>query len=471
MKIVIKPFTTPFGKYLYDRETNSIISINNDEYESFERIYKNEMIQNDYELINKYQKMGICKETRLIKVEHPQNKTIDFLLKNKIEKITLQVTQNCNLRCSYCAYSGNIYNQRSHSNKIMPYEVMTKSIDFIMEHSSNSKKINIGFYGGEPLLEIKNIKKLINEYILPKYSEKNILYSLTTNGTVFTDENIKFLSDNNFDVLISIDGPKEIHNKNRVFVNGEGSFDVMMENLNYIKEKYPNFFNKISFNTVIAPDNDFKCVNDFFDANMVIEDNMLYSSTLSNLNNIEDITYNDLYFISNRINRTKLLLSYLKYISKEKISKLYLIEMSKIVRFYNDLNQINNLTIISHPGGPCIPGARRPLIDIDGNIYPCERVNEKSESMIIGNIYSGFDMNKVKNILNIGKLTEEQCINCWNFIHCGMCAASSVDDHELSANKRLANCNAHKNSTLANFLTICLLKENKFDFESVNNYV
>lgn len=468
MSIVIKPFFTPYGKYIYDRETNSILSVDSDEYETFNRIYENKAILSDLELLKIYQEKGYCKDSQLKKVEHPLDKMVEFHLNNKIEKITLQVTQNCNLRCAYCSYSG-MYNQRTHSNKSMSYEIMEKSIDFIMHHSTNSKKIDIGFYGGEPLLEFNNIKKLLT-YISRKYPYKEITYSMTSNGTVFTDDNIQFLSNNKFNILVSIDGPRELHNKNRVFVNGEGSFDKMMESIMYIKSEYPTFFKKISFNTVIAPGNDFKCANDFFNANDIIEENTLNATTISDFNNKNDIQYDDLYFITNRIQRTKLFLSALGLISKDKVSKLYSTDLPLLIRFYNGLGKTSNLTPIAHPGGPCIPGARRPMIDIDGNIYPCEKVSEESESMKIGNIYSGFDVDKVRSILNIGKLTENKCLDCWNFIHCGMCAASADDIKKLSGDKRLSKCDGAKNNTLYKFRAICLLKENNFDFEEASYY-
>lgn len=134
------------------------------------------------------------------------------------------------------------------------------------------------------------------------------------------------------------------------------------------------------------------------------------------------------------------------------------------IRFYKDLGSIFQLPEIAHPGGPCIPGSRRPMIDVDGNIFPCERVSEKSVNMCIGNIYRGFDEEKIRKILNVGKVTEKQCLNCWNFLHCGMCATAADNMYELSGEKRLSFCNSTKLSTLNRMRTICFLKENGYDF-------
>lgn len=377
----------------------------------------------------------------------------------------MQVTQNCNLRCAYCCYTGDKYNNREHSNKIMSLEIMKKSVDFLMKHSTNSTKVDIGFYGGEPLLEFDNIKRLI-EYIEERYPYKSISYSMTTNGTLFNQENIKFLIKKNINVMISLDGPRELHNINRVFANGQGSFDKIMENVLFIKNNYPDFFKKIGFNSVVSPDVDFKGVNDFFEASEIIEDNNLRMGILNDYYLEKPAKYNELYFINYRIQRTKWLLWSLGFIERRRVSGMFTIETPRIVRMYKQLSTINGLAKIAHPGGPCIPGVMRPMVDVHGNLYPCERVSEESDIMRIGNIFTGFDMDKIRVVLNPGKLTEQACKYCWNFIHCGMCSAAADNTHELIGSKKLEHCNRVMNNTLEEFKTICLLKENNYDFES-----
>lgn len=83
----------------------------------------------------------------------------------------MQVTQNCNLRCQYCVYSGSYIN-RVHNNKRMSVEVAKQAIDFLVKHSENSKEISIGFYGGEPLLEVPLIREVV-DYAEGVFSGKN----------------------------------------------------------------------------------------------------------------------------------------------------------------------------------------------------------------------------------------------------------------------------------------------------------
>ena len=468
MNVIVKLFSTPKGKYVYDRETNAVLSLNDDEHMAFHRIQENKATADDLKLLKIFQERGFCAESVLKKIEHPQNKYLKFYLENKIDKITLQVTQNCNLRCSYCIYSGK-YHQRSHANKVMSYETMRKSVDFLVRHSNDSKQVDIGFYGGEPLLEFKNIKKLV-EYVKQMYPYKEITFTITTNGTQFTDEIIDFLSANRFNVSVSIDGPKEIHNQNRVFANGEGSFDKMMSNLQYIKNKNEEFFKKISFVTVIAPGSDYQCVSDFYSANEVMEDNYFTASTVSEPHSKEEIRYDERYFIAYNIQRTKMLLSLLGLIGKDQISKLLSGEVGQTIRFYKDLG-MGSLTATAHPGGPCIPGAKRAMVDVNGYLYPCERVSESSVGMRMGHIDSGFDLSKAKAILNIGQLSEQECTDCWNFMHCGLCAVAADDTKEFSKTEKLKHCERAMYNTLSILETVCLLKEHNFNFEEVSHYV
>lgn len=462
MSVVIKTFKTINGHYIYDRETNSIVATEKSDFEILERVEKGIETQDEIKVLDKYRKKGFFKESKLTKIQHPADSLLSYYLQSRVEQVTLQVTQNCNLRCAYCAYSGK-YEQRTHTNRIMSFEVMKDSVDFAMKHSYGVDILHIGFYGGEPLLEIKKITKLI-EYIRQKYPERKIQYTLTTNGTIFTDNIIRFLIESGINITVSLDGPKELHDANRVFASGEGSFDKIMENLQYIKKYYPDFFKKVSFNTVIAPENDYKCVNDFFDASIIIDDNRISKSTVSEYNIKDTVSYNDNYFITYGVQNLKILLSKIGFYDENKISKLFEGDFLHTIRFYKDLGSIFQLPEIAHPGGPCIPGSRRPMIDVDGNIFPCERVSEKSVNMCIGNIYRGFDEEKIRKILNVGKVTEKQCLNCWNFLHCGMCATAADNMYELSGEKRLSFCNSTKLSTLNRMRTICFLKENGYDF-------
>lgn len=462
MAIVIKTFTTPGGKYIYDRETDSLLSVNDEEFQACQQVEEGLAKESDWQTLKRYTDQGYFQETRLKEISHPYTRYMRHQLENQMSQLTLQVTQGCNLRCSYCTYGNNYVNQRGHSDRTMPLETMKKGIDFIMARSFGVDKISVGFYGGEPLLEIDNIKACV-EYAKDAYEGRSVLYVITTNGTLFDDDTIQFLEKNDFSLSISFDGPKDLHDKNRVFADGRGSFDKIMDNVSYLKQNYPKLFRKTSFLTTVAPNTDFSCVNDFYSADKVLEENTVMANTVNVYSVKNEMRYDDLYRLTNTYHTMKVLLSKLGLYSEDKTSKLFGPRFTDIQRMYKYLTK-GAIVDKSHPGGPCVPGAMRPFVDVDGNIYPCERVSEGSKVMQIGNLDTGFDLDKANAILNVGKITEAECISCWNYIHCALCAAACDGGDSLSREERLVHCEPNKYATLNNYITICCLLENGYDF-------
>ena len=460
----IVTFTTPGGYYVYDREINSLLSTNETEYTAFQRIENNKDKPDDWKLLKKYTERGYLKESLLKEIEHPATQFMKFNLACNVAQITIQVTQNCLLRCKYCTYSGNYDNNRTHSNKSMSLDMMKKCIDFLMSRSKNVKELYVSFYGGEALIELDKIKECV-QYIKESYKGRTVRYILTTNGTMFDDDSIKFLEDMNFDVSVSIDGPKVYHDLNRVFPDGTGSYDKIMTSLSYIKNNYPKFFEKISFLTTVAPGVDFACVDEFFSTNELLADSVVTQNTVNSYNAIDSVVYDDLYNIHYNFQNMKVMLSALGLYSKDKISKLFTAELAEIDRMYADLSEVI-ITEKTHPSGPCLPGIVRPFVSVDGSIFPCERVGEESEAVKIGHIDTGFDMDQINKVLNIGLLTEKECKTCWNFLHCGLCAVSCDGVTALSRQMRLEKCNSTKNDTLYLLKAICLLLENGYRFDN-----
>lgn len=132
------------------------------------------------------------------KMQHPYTNYLPYFMQRKLSKITLQVTQGCNFRCKYCIYSEETnQKQRSHSQESMSLETAKEAIDFLLEHSIDSKNINISFYGGEPLLAFDLIKDIV-DYVEDLFKGKKISYNITSNGTLLDEEKIQFLIEHDF---------------------------------------------------------------------------------------------------------------------------------------------------------------------------------------------------------------------------------------------------------------------------------
>lgn len=122
----------------------------------------------------------------------------------------------------------------------MSLSTAQKAIDFLHNHSIDSEVIVIGFYGGEPLLEFPLIRNIM-EYSKKVFEGKNIIFTITSNASLLSNESMSYLNDNNVFLMISLDGPKSLNDTHRVFANKENStFDTVIQKLNVIAEMYPS---------------------------------------------------------------------------------------------------------------------------------------------------------------------------------------------------------------------------------------
>lgn len=469
MSIIYKTFKTPKNYYVYDRNTNSILLINEEEYMALNHIESGLDISKDIKKIEKYQKNGYLKENIVVEIKHPSTDYLEHYISKRMAQITLQVTQKCNLRCGYCVYSGNHQN-RSHSNRVMTFETAKKAIDLIASQSIELDEISIAFYGGEPLLEIELIKKCV-DYVEKVLEGKNIVYAITTNGTLLTPKLVDYFSKHNINITISLDGSKNEHDINRRFANGKGSFDLIMENIRKIKSHNPEFIKKISINTVINPKSDYTCVKEFFETDEIIKDasvglNLVDSGTGKDGYN----DYADDFWIVRRYEYFKFLLALIKRIDKKYSTKLLKTQKNTIDNLYNTLQHRQMIGSIQHHGGPCIPGARRLFVTVDGELYPCERVSEVSKTVHLGSLSTGINVKKAEEILNVGKVTEQECLNCWALLHCSMCVAQCDDSEKICKCTKLKNCEKSKEKVLDDLLEVCALKEFGYDFKEESLY-
>ena len=157
--------------------------------------------------------------------EPPQNAPVVFPL----QTLVLNLTNQCNLSCQYCYEFGEDKVATPEGKpKFMDFDTARASVDFLLEQSAGRRTIHITFFGGETLMNFPLLRQVVvyaNEQAAAQ--GRSIDYSLTTNATLLTPEIIEFLSENRIGVTVSMDGPKEMHDKLRVFANGRGSYDII----------------------------------------------------------------------------------------------------------------------------------------------------------------------------------------------------------------------------------------------------
>ncbi|WP_273327341.1 Cys-rich peptide radical SAM maturase CcpM [Vallitalea guaymasensis] len=462
-------FKTYENTYVFDINSNAIFKIPKYVYDDLEQYLNNKKItfscDKSKEIIEMMMTNGLLSSHKWKYMEHPSTSIIPQYLKTSVSTLTLQVTQSCNLVCNYCPYAGS-YHNRKHSSKKMSFETGKRAIDFYVKHAVDVESLNIGFYGGEPLIEFNLVKRLV-EYANDTYKGKKIRYHMTTNATLLKDEIIKFLDDNNFNLLISLDGPKEIHDKNRKDSQGRGSFDRILENLKYLQKNYKDFASKINFNCVIDPSLDFDCLHKFFTDYDTVKNYYTSFNYINKQNIIEDkFNPTENYTIKYKYEIFKLFLFLIKRLDERHVSKIVKSYYSVLFSTMKERRTVSfSETEYGHHSGPCIAGSHKIFVDTEGNLFPCEKVNEQSKSFIIGNIWDGFDVEKAAKLTNIGKLTEKQCLSCWNVNFCYLCCVFSDDNGTLSANAKLTQCRNLKRDTEEMMKDYCYLKEMDFTYD------
>ncbi len=155
---------------------------------------------------------------------------------NEVKALCIHICHDCNLRCRYCFADEGAYHS---AREFMSEETAKKAIDFLIENSGNRKVLEVDFFGGEPLMCLDTIKNVVY-YAKEKAAArgKKFLFTTTTNALLLNEESIEFFNAEMENVVLSLDGRKQVHNAIRKTVNGKGSYDFVINNIkNFVKSR------------------------------------------------------------------------------------------------------------------------------------------------------------------------------------------------------------------------------------------
>lgn len=446
---IIKTFVSNNKYYVYDAYTNLILGIDKEIYHEISKLqrlgieeYKKQGRTNKKytDLIALLDK-GLFKSSFIEQIEHPETKHLPEKIDRCMNQLILGITNSCNFKCRYCHQAeGKILSSR----KMMDKETAFKSIDYLYEHSKDAFEVTITFYGGEPLLNFNLIKSTV-EYAVKKFRTKKIIFNMTTNASLVNEEISDFLVANNFLLLVSFDGDERIQDKHRRYLkNGEGTFNSVWKNVLKIRDKYPEYFNSnIRFNAVILQDENPMDVLRFFKQYDIPES--FVTIRKADMSGID-------YYVSP--------ISFQTIKDDEKYDhEIY----NEYLGRYSDKKKIPS---IWHHNGPCVPVVRRLFVNADGEFYPCEKI-DSDPSCRLGTLNSGIDIEKASEILNIGRLTEQECKSCWALRFCTMCVYNCIDNGVWSRSKKLENCAFEKKKAMAFFKKYTELKEDYYEYNFI----
>ena len=438
-------FSSPNAHYCYDVNTNSLLSISADLYKILTAWEDGSDVQHRLETCDEYVQLtaqGYLSGDHPKITNHPLSSSLGLYQTRKMGQLILQVTQNCNFRCRYCTYtSGAEGLQRSHSSKRMPWDVAKRSVDYFAEHSYDYPTPYVSFYGGEPLLEFDLMQNVV-EYSKIRMAGRNISFSVTVNGSLLDDKKLAFLQENNFNLLISLDGLQQDNDKNRVFASsGKGTFSTVIERMRHLVKEYPELAKHTSVNMVV----DRTAPHILFDPKEIDKEVFQHINVRQTY---VDNTYLDVDKISSdqvlesryTLQTALAILAAYGCFPSDKVALVAKENLNQIVLSLSRHFRPRKATKTWCPSGPCTPGVTRLFVTCNGDFYPCERVSEVHDDLKIGNIYSGFDLAKSQKLLNLSQMSPEECSKCAAQNCCIVCARSCVDTNGLTKAQKAQAC-------------------------------
>ncbi|MDD6033930.1 MAG: thioether cross-link-forming SCIFF peptide maturase, partial [Oscillospiraceae bacterium] len=187
------------------------------------------------ELLDAYEELYGMYKDGLLFSEDDYAQFADRMVSSPVKAMCLHIAHDCNLRCKYCFASTGEYGGR---RQLMSFETGKRAIDFLISHSGNRRNLELDFFGGEPLMNFEVVKQVV-AYAREqeKLHGKNFRFTITTNGMLLTDDKIDFINQEMSNVVLSLDGRKEVNDYFRPCVNGSGSYDIIVPKFQRLVEK------------------------------------------------------------------------------------------------------------------------------------------------------------------------------------------------------------------------------------------
>lgn len=325
-----------------------------------------------------------------------------------IKALCLHIAHTCNLNCSYCfASQGKYHGERA----LMSFEVGKRALDFLIENSGTRRNLEVDFFGGEPLMNFDVVKKLV-EYArsIEKEKGKNFRFTLTTNGVLVDDDVIDFANKEMSNVVLSLDGRKEVHDRYRVDYQGRGSYDTIVPKFQkFVKARGgKNYYMRGTF-THANPDflEDIKTMLNLGFTELSMEPVVAAEGDEAAL------TEEDKPVVMKQYEELAELM-----LKRDKEDKPF--------TFYHYM--------IDLAGGPCIykrisgcgSGTEYMAVTPWGDLYPCHQF-VGDEKFKLGDIWHGVENKEIQNeFASCNVYARSECRDCWARLYCsGGCAANA----------------------------------------------
>ncbi len=355
------------------------------------------------------QEIEALKENHLLFTHDPYTDFVPLWTKQTVVKaLCLHIAHDCNLRCSYCfAGTGEYLGTRS----MMSLEVGKKAIDFLIENSGNRRNLEVDFFGGEPLMNFDVVKGIVF-YAREKEREaqKNFRFTITTNVLLLDEEKRNFINEHMHNVVLSLDGRKQINDDVRKRVDGTGCYDRIVPLAKKMVEerKGENYYVRGTFT---RKNLDFGA--DVLHLADLGFEQISVEPVVAAKDSGLDIRQEDLEEACREYERLAW-----EYADRRKNGQWF-----NFFHFMVDLE-----------GGPCVAkrlrgcgsGTEYLAVTPEGDLYPCHQFVGQQE-FLLGNLYKGLNENPVRDtFIETNVYTKPECNACWAKFYCsGGCAANA----------------------------------------------
>lgn len=342
-----------------------------------------------------------------------ENYIMDFKKRPTVVKaLCLHIAHDCNLACRYCfAEEGEYHGRRA----LMSYETGKAALDFLIANSGNRRNLEVDFFGGEPLMNWQVVKDLVaygREQ--EKIHDKNFRFTLTTNGVLLDDEIMEFANKEMANVVLSIDGRKEVHDHMRPFRRGDGSYDIIVPKF----QKFAESRNQEKYYVR----------GTFTHHNLDFSEDVLHLADLGFKQiSVEPVVAQpEEEYALREEDLPKLFEEYDKLAAQ-------MVERKKSGEDFNFFHFMIDLE-----GGPCVAkrlsgcgsGTEYLAVTPWGDLYPCHQF-VGNEKFLMGNVTDGITRTDIRDEFKCCNVyAKEKCRNCFAKFYCsGGCAANSYNFH------------------------------------------
>ena len=325
-----------------------------------------------------------------------------------VKALCLHVAHTCNLNCEYCfASQGKYHGERA----VMSFETGKRALDFLIENSGSRHNLEVDFFGGEPLMNFDVVKKLV-QYArsVEKEYNKNFRFTLTTNGVLVDDDVIDFANKEMSNVVLSLDGRKEVHDRYRVDYAGKGSWDKIVPKFQKLVQARggKNYYMRGTF-THQNPD----FVSDIKEMLRLGFRELSMEPVVCAPGDKNELTKEDLEIVCKQYEELASLM-----IESEKQGKPF--------TFYHYMIDLKAGPCIYKRISGCGSGTEYMAVTPWGDLYPCHQF-VGDEKFLLGNVFDGVTNTAVRDDFNACNVyAREECRDCWARLYCsGGCAANA----------------------------------------------